>query len=296
MSGRRAQSVHRSVAGAPVALAESLAAASGTSLVATRAGGLVLRGIALGSSDAAWESKLVSAPPDSAIDAVLPLAARNAVVELLLDDLAAAPRPHGSLVARAARLLVLAPGSVLDVTGDADHRHVVAALRTAGALAWASRDGADEASVVVVRVEVAWQEAAVRRLHAYEGALADVRHGRDLTTRLAQARVLFAARLFFEVHEVLEPPWQSATGRERELLQGVIQAAVAWHHATSGNRSGALRLATSSRVKIDDAPHAWHGFPLAELHGAVARLVEQLADGASAVAPEPPWSRDARGR
>ena len=238
----------------------------------------------------------MSASPDSAIGTFLPLAARNAIVELLLDDLGAAPRPHGPLVARAARILALAPGTVLAATGDADHRHVVGALRAAGVLAWSSPDGADQASIAVVRVAVPWGALAAQRLRAYASALADARHGRDLPSRFAQARALFAARLFFEVHEVLEPPWQSATGREREHLQGVIQAAVAWHHATSGNRAGALRLATSARVKLDDAPPSWHGFPLRELHGAVERLVEQLAEGGSGIAPEPPWSGGAPSR
>jgi hypothetical protein len=260
------------------------------SLVATRAGGLVLRGIALASTDAPWESKLVSAARDPDVERVLPLAARNALVELLLEDLAA-PRPRGSLIARAAALLTLAPGARLGAARDHDERAARSALRAAGLLAWSSPAVADEPPSSVVRVTAAWEPLVAARLRSYQDALAHARRGRDLATRLAQARVLFAVGLFFEVHEVLEPPWQMAVGREREFLQGVIQAAVAWHHAAHGNSSGALRLATSSCVKLADAPDAWLGFPLGALRGSVESFVGDLSVGEGGAAPALPWAR-----
>jgi predicted metal-dependent hydrolase len=231
----------------------------------------------------------VCAASSTASDGELPLAARNALVGLLLDDLANA-RGRDPLVARALEMVVLAPGEAVAASVDHDARRVLTALRGAGLLAWApSLAGAHPGTV---RLDVAWQPVAVHRLLAYRAALDAAPRGADLIARLAQARVLFAARLFFEVHEVLEPPWQDAAGPDRDVLQGVIQAAVAWHHAARGNLSGALRLATSASVKLLDQADRWHGFPLRALHASVARFVEDLSRDGSGDVPELPWARD----
>jgi hypothetical protein len=53
---------------------------------------------------------------------------------------------------------------------------------------------------------------------------------------------LFDAGLFFEMHEQLEPYWTRAEGMEREILQGLIQAAVGLQHLANGNLAGARLL------------------------------------------------------
>ncbi len=57
----------------------------------------------------------------------------------------------------------------------------------------------------------------------------------------AKARALWRAGRYWEVHEVLEPLWLSASGPEREFLQGLIQLAAALHKARTSRR-GAERL------------------------------------------------------
>lgn len=52
----------------------------------------------------------------------------------------------------------------------------------------------------------------------------------------------FNSGRFFECHECWEELWRKARGESRELLQGIIQAAVALHHLQRGNRHGALTL------------------------------------------------------
>ncbi|MEJ2690235.1 MAG: DUF309 domain-containing protein [Deltaproteobacteria bacterium] len=49
--------------------------------------------------------------------------------------------------------------------------------------------------------------------------------------------------LFFEVHELLEGHWSKATGRPRQALQGLIQAAGFYLLQAAGNMQGAARLA-----------------------------------------------------
>ena len=67
---------------------------------------------------------------------------------------------------------------------------------------------------------------------------------------LGQAALLFDGRLYFEVHELLEPYWLRAAGRERETLQGLIQVAVGFHHLSNGNGAGARALLHDGAAKL----------------------------------------------
>src|SRR5205085_9337915 len=68
---------------------------------------------------------------------------------------------------------------------------------------------------------------------------------------LRRAIALFGAGLYFEVHEELEPVWRRAAGPARVALQGLIQIAVALHHAERGNVAGARRLLAAGRAKVE---------------------------------------------
>jgi len=135
-----------------------------------------------------------------------------------------------------------------------------------------------------------WARTAVarERLQRYAAALAQAPRGHDLATRLAQARVLFAHALFFEVHEILEPPWRAATGERRRYLQGIIQAAVAWYHGAGGRAGPALRASGAAAAKLSAAPADWGGFPVAQLCTLLGEYRERVARGAS---PQPPRVR-----
>jgi hypothetical protein len=43
---------------------------------------------------------------------------------------------------------------------------------------------------------------------------------------------------FFDAHELLEDIWRAAPQQNKKFLQGLIQAAVAFHHYSTGNRVG----------------------------------------------------------
>lgn len=64
----------------------------------------------------------------------------------------------------------------------------------------------------------------------------------------------FAAGSFFEAHEILERFWIGYRGDDREFYRGLIQAAVALHHLTTGNTAGASSVAARARGKL--APYA----------------------------------------
>ena len=74
----------------------------------------------------------------------------------------------------------------------------------------------------------------------------------SLGETLAAAAALFDAGLFFEVHELLEPHWVSASGPERQALQGLIQVAVAFQHLANGNLEGARSLMVEGSARLKD--------------------------------------------
>ena len=53
---------------------------------------------------------------------------------------------------------------------------------------------------------------------------------------------LFNRAEFFAAHEVWEDVWRAAPSAEKLFLQGLIQAAVALHHHSTGNKAGAVSL------------------------------------------------------
>jgi uncharacterized protein len=52
---------------------------------------------------------------------------------------------------------------------------------------------------------------------------------------------LIRAGAYFEAHEELEDEWREAPAPERDFLQGLVHVAVAWYHATRGNKPGCER-------------------------------------------------------
>jgi len=102
--------------------------------------------------------------------------------------------------------------------------------------------------------------------------------GGERACRIAAA--LWNERLFFEVHEVLEAVWKSATGGTRQALQGVIQIAVAFHHLAHGNARGARSLLTEGRARLAGVPQT--SLPAIEVEpllAATARWEEALVRG-----------------
>jgi hypothetical protein len=194
-------------------------------------------------------------------------AQRNAVAELILVALRE-PEAYEALQALARVLGEAAPIEVSPAIGT-----------RLGALVWTSGTGAELVRIVVspdlagVRAEAA--ERVRRGLAAGEhvwqtgGPAAALGAAASLDAALRRAAALFDARLYFEVHEELEVVWRDAVGETRRALQGLLQVAVALHHAEAGNLASTRRLLESGRVKL--APHApsWHGV-------AIGTLLEEL--------------------
>ena len=131
LSAQRAQNVR---SGAAVRAESTPKLARGGSVEAVRSGELPLLGIVIASTDASWERKLVDGR--SALDRglELPLAARDALVELLVADLATAPPEDSESVSCALQILgAAAPEQGIRADGHALTR-ARAALEHAGLL------------------------------------------------------------------------------------------------------------------------------------------------------------------
>lgn len=74
------------------------------------------------------------------------------------------------------------------------------------------------------------------------------------TAALAAFMRAFDDGAFFEAHEILEAFWVGYRGDDRDFYRGLIQAAVALHHASVGNAVGARGVATRARKNL--APYA----------------------------------------
>lgn len=172
-----------------------------------------------------------------------------------------------------------------DLAADSAASSVSAALRGIGALDTGGIGGGVPADLAALGADPSRRRIARALLERYRLALERAPRGVDLETRLEQARALFAAGLFFEVHEVLEPAWRSAAGEDKRILQGIIQAAVGWHHGDRGRTSPALRAAGAAASKLAAAPERWNGFPIAELRALLDGYREAVTRGD---APRPP--------
>lgn len=93
---------------------------------------------------------------------------------------------------------------------------------------------------------------------------------------LCAASVLFDAKLFFEVHELLESEWREAVGDLKTFLQGLIQVAVGCHHHAHGNLRGARTLLAEGNEKLRRYRPVAHGVELESFCASVERIVRQL--------------------
>ena len=86
----------------------------------------------------------------------------------------------------------------------------------------------------------------------------------------------FNKREFFECHETLEKIWLRQEGGTKELLQGLIQIAVGYHHMLNGNSKGALKLLNRGLARVAKHRPAALGLALSDLCEGVQTTLAQL--------------------
>jgi predicted metal-dependent hydrolase len=98
---------------------------------------------------------------------------------------------------------------------------------------------------------------------------------------------LFNERHFFDAHEIWEDVWREADGPEKKFLQGLIQAAVALHHHSTGNLVGACSLLERARKNLAGYPEDFGGIRLSALLASLATSRDSiLTSGALPAFPQ----------
>jgi hypothetical protein len=91
----------------------------------------------------------------------------------------------------------------------------------------------------------------------------------------SQAVVLWNFGLFFEMHELLETIWLGSSGKERDALKGLIQAAGAYVHLLRGKPEPARKLAYRAGENIRKAREY---LPFISNLDQLLHCLDQLAD------------------
>jgi uncharacterized protein len=90
---------------------------------------------------------------------------------------------------------------------------------------------------------------------------------------------LFNGREFYEAHEVWEDVWRESQGMEKRFLQGLIQAAVALHHHSTGNVVGAGSLMERGLGNLAGCPEEFGGIRVGELRVALGEWRAAVVSG-----------------
>ncbi len=87
---------------------------------------------------------------------------------------------------------------------------------------------------------------------------------------LAEGMLLFDRGEYFQAHEVWEELWRITSGPERELVQGLIQAAVSLHHHHNRNRAGEAKMRERALDKLQAFAPIWEGIDVQRIIDLVA--------------------------
>lgn len=87
------------------------------------------------------------------------------------------------------------------------------------------------------------------------------------TGELAEGLRCYREALFFEAHEQWEAVWLQSPEPQKTFVQGMIQAAGAFHHFRRGNRNGARSMMHKALSRLDRYPETFEGIAIGALRG-----------------------------
>jgi len=106
---------------------------------------------------------------------------------------------------------------------------------------------------------------------------------------LREGIALYNRGEFNEAHEVLEAPWRRLCGDDREIYQGLIQVATAFHQARKGKFRGAKLLLQRGLGRLRKHTGTFEFLPLHDFVPAVEaclEMVERCDDGEGEFDPD----------
>lgn len=104
----------------------------------------------------------------------------------------------------------------------------------------------------------------------------EMNDGQNGATALTRGVELFNAGDYFHAHEVWEDWWRLTTRPEKQTIQGMIQIAVAMHHASTGNLPGAISVMERGLRNLEGAGEVWRGVNLQCLRADTRHALQQL--------------------
>ncbi len=81
---------------------------------------------------------------------------------------------------------------------------------------------------------------------------------------------------FFAAHETLEDYWRTLAGDEKELVQSIIQAAVAYYHFGNGNKVGAGKLLLRAIMRAGSVAEGTLGIHIAPYLATIKASLQNL--------------------
>ena len=90
---------------------------------------------------------------------------------------------------------------------------------------------------------------------------------------------LFNSCQWYKSHDVFEEIWHETGGYERQLIQGILQVAVAQVHLENGNLNGATILYGEALGRLKKFHLANYGLDIEGLSNCVSRRLEFLQIG-----------------
>ncbi len=94
-----------------------------------------------------------------------------------------------------------------------------------------------------------------------------------------RAMAAFNQADFFEAHELFEDLWRVAPEAERLFLQGLVQIAVAFHHESLGNRTGAESVMKRALRNLSGYPDQFAGIRLSALRKSLQEWTQSFVHG-----------------
>ena len=97
--------------------------------------------------------------------------------------------------------------------------------------------------------------------------------------RFEKGMKLFNSCQWYKSHDVFEEIWHETGGPERQLLQGILQVAVAQVHLENGNLNGAIILYGEALGRLKKFHLANFGLDIEGLSSCVSMRLESLQIG-----------------
>lgn len=98
----------------------------------------------------------------------------------------------------------------------------------------------------------------------------------ELHPKAKEGICLFNEGKYFEAHEALEAAWRAETGSIRELYQGILQAAVVYHHILRGNYAGAVKVFRRCIKHLKPWPESCRGVDVGCLRDDLSQVIAKV--------------------